>query len=226
MSNNNPNIEASWLEVLRAEFERPYFIELKNFLKEQISQQTVYPPSSKIFSAFNHTAFADVKVVIIGQDPYHGPGQANGLSFSVERSQKTPPSLQNIYKELQADLNIPVAQHGDLTPWAQQGVLLLNAVLTVNHKSPGSHRNRGWENFTDAAIRALIKKRSNLVFFLWGKYAQNKARFIDRSQHLVLESAHPSPFSAHKGFFGSRPFSQANTYLEQNGKQAVEWALD
>lgn len=226
MSNINPTIEASWLEVLRAEFEQPYFLELKKFLQEQKSAHTVYPPSSKIFAAFNATAFADVKVVIIGQDPYHGTGQANGLSFSVARGVKTPPSLQNIYKELRADLNIPLATHGDLIHWARQGVLLLNAVLTVNHKSPGSHRNRGWETFTDAAIRALSDKRSNLVFFLWGRYAQNKAGFIDRSKHLVIESAHPSPFSAHNGFFGSRPFSQANAYLEQNGKQAIEWALD
>lgn len=226
MSKIKPNIEEGWLEVLRPEFNKPYFTELKKFLKQQKATHTIYPPSAKIFSAFNTTAFADAKVVIIGQDPYHGHGQANGLSFSVERNIKIPPSLKNIYKELHSDLGMPIPNHGDLTQWAEQGVLLLNAVLTVNQKSPGSHRQQGWELFTDAAIKALSEQRENLVFFLWGKYAQNKASFIDRKKHLVIESAHPSPFSAHNGFFGSKPFSQANTYLQQNGKKPIEWALD
>ncbi len=221
-----PQIEASWLEVLEHEFKAEYFAELKRFLISEKQKNQVYPPSSLIFNAFNLTPFNDVKVVILGQDPYHGKGQAHGLCFSVQRGVRLPPSLQNIYKELQEDVGVAPATHGCLESWAGRGVLLLNAVLTVRHSQAGSHQKRGWERFTDAAIQALSEKRENLVFILWGNYARAKKQLIATERHLVLESAHPSPFSANNGFFGSKHFSKANDYLQQYGKGPVDWSVD
>lgn len=217
-------LESSWKEKLSGEFEKPYFKELAAFVREEYRRNTVYPHPEHIFKAFELTPFDDVKVVILGQDPYHGPKQAIGLSFAVEDGMPLPPSLRNIYKELESDLGKPVAATGDLTRWARQGVLLLNATLTVRASSPGSHQKRGWEEFTDAAISVLSEEREHLVFMLWGNYARSKGAHIDRTKHLVLESAHPSPFAAHSGFFGSRPFSKANAYLEAHGITPIEWA--
>lgn len=210
-----PDIDQSWLEVLKKEFEKPYFTSLTAFVKEAYSVAAVYPPEDKIYEAFNKTPFDKVKVVILGQDPYHEPGQAQGLAFYVPPSVKPPPSLKNIAKEL--------GKMPDLSSWADQGVLLLNATLTVEAHKAGSHQKKGWEVFTDAAIKALAEKRENLVFILWGAYAQKKGAFIDRSRHLVIESAHPSPLSARRGFFGSRPFSKANAYLRENSISPVVW---
>lgn len=199
---------------------------LRTFLKQEKSAgKTIYPPGPLIFNAFNHTPFEKVKVVIIGQDPYHGPGQAHGLSFSVPQGIDLPPSLLNIYKEIAADLNIKMSRNGDLTPWADQGVLLLNATLTVAQAQAGSHQNKGWEQFTDAAIAALNACREGLVFVLWGSYAQKKGAIIDESKHLVLKSVHPSPLSAHRGFFGNRQFSTINQYLIQRGQTPIDWQL-
>lgn len=199
---------------------------LRTFLKqEKAAGKTIYPPGPLIFNAFNHTPFEKVKVVIIGQDPYHGPGQAHGLSFSVPQGVDLPPSLLNIYKEIAADLNIKMSRNGDLTPWADQGVLLLNATLTVAQAQAGSHQNKGWEQFTDAAIAALNARREGLVFVLWGSYAQKKGAIIDESKHLVLKSVHPSPLSAHRGFFGNRQFSTINQYLIQRGQTPIDWQL-
>ncbi len=217
-------IEDSWKEALKNEFSEPYFQKLTQFVKQEKLQRTIYPPGADIFRAFNSTPFSTVKVVLIGQDPYHGPGQAHGLSFSVPRGVPLPPSLRNIYKELHADLGLDLPVHGDLSSWTAQGVLLLNAVLTVEHKKPGSHQNRGWEKFTNAAIQAL-QARPGLVYFLWGKYAQAKKEFINTTKNLVIESAHPSPFSAHRGFFGSKPFSKANAYLIEHGKEPIQWQI-
>jgi len=217
-------IEDSWKETLKNEFSEPYFQKLTQFVKQEKLQRTIYPPGADIFRAFNSTPFSTVKVVLIGQDPYHGPGQAHGLSFSVPRGVPLPPSLRNIYKELHADLGLDLPVHGDLSSWTAQGVLLLNAVLTVEHKKPGSHQNRGWEKFTNAAIQAL-QARPGLVYFLWGKYAQAKKEFINTTKNLVIESAHPSPFSAHRGFFGSKPFSKANAYLIEHGKEPIQWQI-
>jgi uracil-DNA glycosylase len=216
-------IEPSWKEKLDGEFERPYFTELIRFVKDEYQTQTVYPAGQEIFSAFSHCPFSQVKVVIIGQDPYHGPGQANGLCFSVRQGIRMPPSLINIFKEIQNDLGKPVPSSGDLQRWARQGVLLLNATLTVRASSPGSHQNKGWETFTDAAIRILAKERHHIVFLLWGAYAQKKGEFIDRTRHLVLMSAHPSPFSADRGFFGCKHFSKTNEYLRAHGITEIEW---
>lgn len=216
-------IEESWKARLEAEFEADYFKALSAFVKEQYQQERVYPHPKKVFRAFDLCPFEDVKVVILGQDPYHGPGQANGLCFSVNDGVPYPPSLMNIYKELESDVG-GVPGGGDLEAWAKQGVLLLNATLTVQARKAGSHQGRGWEQFTDAAIRALSEERENLVFILWGRYAQKKGAVIDRDKHLVLESVHPSPLSAHGGFFGSKPFSRANEYLEWNGVEPVQWA--
>ncbi len=218
-------IESSWKERLVDQFTAPYFGELKKFVHAEYTGGPVYPKPANIFAAFDRCAFDDVKVVLLGQDPYHGPGQANGLCFSVAPGVAHPPSLQNIFKELASDLGCAVPEHGDLTPWAKQGVLLLNSTLTVRKGQPGSHQGQGWEQFTDAAVAALSEQRKNLVFFLWGRYAQQKGEQIDRSKHLVLECPHPSPFSAHSGFFGSRHFSQANTYLVQQGEQPIDWCL-
>ncbi len=217
-------IDASWKEVLQKEFEKDYFVKLTSFVREEYAGTTpIYPPARLIFNAFDHCPFNDVKVVILGQDPYHGVGQANGLCFSVNKGVAFPPSLMNIFKEIQSDLGTPIPQDGDLTRWSDQGVLLLNATLTVRASQAGSHQKRGWEEFTDAAIRELAERRENIVFILWGSYAQKKGAFIDRSKHLVLTSPHPSPLSAYQGFFGNHHFSRANRYLAEHGKKEIIW---
>lgn len=216
-------IEAGWKERLAGEFEKDYFVRLTDFVRQEYGITTCYPPGRLIFNAFNLCPFDKVKVVIIGQDPYHGPGQAHGLCFSVNDGVPFPPSLQNIFKEIQSDLGTPVPVSGNLTRWAEQGVLLLNATLTVRAHQAGSHQRRGWEEFTDAAIKVLAEGNEHLVFILWGSYAQKKGAFIDRNRHLVLTSAHPSPLSAYQGFFGNRHFSRANAYLEQHGKTPINW---
>lgn len=220
----NVKIDNSWREHIGAEFEKPYFSALTDFVRHEYTTTTCYPPGSLIFNAFNLCPFDRVKVVIIGQDPYHEPGQAQGLSFSVPDSVPLPPSLQNIFKEIQLDLGKPMPPTGDLTRWAEQGVLLLNATLTVRAHQAASHQRHGWEQFTDAAIRALNAERENLVFILWGGYARSKAQLIDRSRHLVLESVHPSPLSANRGgWFGNHHFSQCNAYLREHGEQEIDW---
>ncbi|WP_252180469.1 uracil-DNA glycosylase [Endozoicomonas sp. 4G] len=219
-------LEPSWKTHLRDEFDKEYMQVLRSFLmSEKAAGKTIYPKGSEYFRAMDLTPFEQVKVVILGQDPYHGPGQAHGLCFSVRPDVRIPPSLVNMYKELQNDLGIPPAQHGCLEHWAEQGVLLLNSVLTVEHKQAASHQKRGWEQFTDKVIAELNSKREGLVFILWGSYAQRKGQFIDRSKHLVLQAVHPSPLSAHRGFFGSRPFSQTNDYLVSKGLQPIDWQL-
>jgi uracil-DNA glycosylase len=226
MTTVSPLIHESWKTVLSDQFEASYFAQLKSFLLEEKQRNTVYPPGGKIFSAFDLTPFNKVKVVILGQDPYHGPGQANGLCFSVANGMDKPPSLQNIFKELNSDLGIPVPQNGDLSKWAEQGVLLLNATLTVRARQAGSHQNRGWEQFTDAAISRLSKQRKHLVFLLWGNYAIAKEALIDTSKHLTLKSPHPSPFSANRGFFGNKHFSKTNAYLKSHGIEAIDWRIE
>lgn len=222
---SNVQIEESWKNVLSEEFDKDYFKTMVEFLRsEKKSGKKVYPPGQLIFNAFNITPFEKVKVVILGQDPYHNPGEAMGLSFSVPRGVKTPPSLVNIYKELYNDLKIPLAVHGDLTFWAEQGVFLLNAMLTVEHKRAGSHRKSGWQNFTDAVIRKLSEERESLVFMLWGNFAKQKKELIDGHKHLILEAAHPSPL-ARGAYFGSRHFSKANYYLEQKSISPINWKL-
>ncbi|MBO5865036.1 MAG: uracil-DNA glycosylase [Bacteroidaceae bacterium] len=217
-------IEQSWKEVLADEFGKDYFTKLTQFVKEEYNGDTpIFPPAKLIFNAFDHCPFDKVKVVILGQDPYHGVGQANGLCFSVNKGIPFPPSLLNIFKEIQNDLGTPIPQDGDLTRWSDQGVLLLNATLTVRAAQAGSHQKRGWEEFTDAAIRELAARRSGLVFILWGSYAQKKGAFIDRNKHLVLTSPHPSPLSAYQGFFGNHHFSTANKYLKEQGKSEINW---
>ncbi len=223
----NVKIEESWKKALAPEFEKPYFTELSSFLRaEKEAGKTIYPAGSLIFNAFNTTPIQDVKVVILGQDPYHNPGQAMGLSFSVPRDQRIPPSLRNIYKELNDSLGIPKADHGDLTKWAEQGVFLLNAMLTVERNKPGAHKKSGWQDFTDAAIRAISNQRENVVFMLWGAFARKKGELIDDSKHLILESPHPSPFSADKGFFGNNHFKKANEYLKEHGLGAIDWDVN
>lgn len=220
----NVKIDNSWREHIGAEFEKPYFSALTDFVRHEYTTTTCYPPGSLIFNAFNLCPFDRVKVVIIGQDPYHEPGQAQGLSFSVPEGVPFPPSLQNIFKEIQLDLGKPMPPTGDLTRWAEQGVLLLNATLTVRAHQAASHQRHGWKQFTDAAIRALNAERENLVFILWGGYARSKAQLIDRSRHLVLESVHPSPLSANRGgWFGNHHFSQCNAYLREHGEQEIDW---
>lgn len=220
----NVKIDNSWREHIGAEFEKPYFSALTDFVRHEYTTTTCYPPGSLIFNAFNLCPFDRVKAVIIGQDPYHEPGQAQGLSFSVPEGVPFPPSLQNIFKEIQLDLGKPMPPTGDLTRWAEQGVLLLNATLTVRAHQAASHQRHGWEQFTDAAIRALNAERENLVFILWGGYARSKAQLIDRSRHLVLESVHPSPLSANRGgWFGNHHFSQCNAYLREHGEQEIDW---
>lgn len=216
-------IEESWKKHIGKEFDKNYFIQLTDFVRNEYRQHTIYPPGKLIFNAFNLCPFDKVKVVIIGQDPYHEPGQAQGLCFSVNKGVPFPPSLVNIFKEIHNDLGKPMPQDGDLTRWTRQGVLLLNATLTVRAHMAGSHQNKGWEEFTDAAIKALNEEREHLVFILWGGYARRKGAIIDRSKHLVLESAHPSPLSAWHGFFGNRHFSRANEYLEQHGETPIDW---
>jgi uracil-DNA glycosylase len=224
MTNTAIKLSPSWLEHIGAEFDKPYMQTLKSFLKnEKEKGKIIYPKGDDIFNALNTTPFEKLRVVILGQDPYHGEGQAHGLSFSVPDGIKPPPSLMNIYKELVQEYNIPIPKSGNLTRWAEQGVLLLNATLTVEHSLAGSHQNKGWEIFTDAIIRAINDHHSHIVFMLWGSYAQKKGAFIDRTKHLVLEAPHPSPLSAHRGFFGCGHFKAANAYLEKNGVQSISW---
>ena len=219
----NVKIETSWKELLKDEFEKDYFKQLTDFVKTEYSSGTVYPPGSQIFRAFDFCPVDDVKVVIIGQDPYHGPGQANGLCFSVAEGVPFPPSLLNIFKELQSDLGKEIPPHGSLERWAKQGVLLLNATLTVRARQAGSHQKKGWEQFTDAAIQKLAEAKAGLVFILWGAYAQNKGAIIDKERHYVIQSPHPSPFAAHRGFFGSKPFSKTNDFLKASGQAEISW---
>ncbi len=219
-------LQSSWKVKLQDEFTKEYMQTLRRFLQNEKAQgKMIYPKGGEYFRAMDLTPFEQVKVVIIGQDPYHGPGQAHGLSFSVCPDVAIPPSLVNMYKELESDLGIPPAKHGFLEHWAQQGVLLLNSVLTVEHKQAASHQGRGWEAFTDRIVAVLNEQRENVVFILWGSYAQKKGRFIDTGKHLVLKSVHPSPLSAYRGFFGSRPFSQANNYLVHHDIQPIDWQL-
>jgi uracil-DNA glycosylase len=226
MEKVNPVIEESWRKVLADEFDKLYFGELKAFLLEEKKKYRIYPPGRLIFNAFDHTPFEKVKVVLLGQDPYHGAGQAHGLCFSVPEGIPKPPSLINIFKELQDDLGIGMPRHGNLTKWTDQGVLLLNATLTVRENQAGSHQNHGWETFTDAAITQLSIHRKGLIFVLWGNYASAKKLLIDTSQHFILTSVHPSPLSAHRGFFGCRHFSQINNLLQQNGVEEIDWRLE
>jgi len=220
-------LEPSWLKVLEPEFQKPYMQGLKTFLKdEKAGGQKICPDSDAIFRAFFLTPFDQVKVVLLGQDPYHGPGQAQGVSFSVPDSIPIPPSLGNIFKELKSDLNIPISKKGDLSAWASQGVLLLNATLTVRLHQPGSHQGKGWEIFTNKAIEELSTLRKDLVFLLWGNFAQSKMGLIDPTKHLIYCSAHPSPFSAHRGFLGSKPFSKTNAYLVSKGIKPIHWDLN
>lgn len=217
------SIEQSWKTRLQSEFDKPYFKTLTDFVRDEYRTNTIYPPGKLIFNAFNLCPFDDVKVVIIGQDPYHGPGQAHGLCFSVQDGVDYPPSLRNIFKEIQSDIGTPVPASGDLTRWAKQGVLLLNATLTVRANLAGSHQRHGWETFTDAVINAVATEKQNVVYILWGSYAQQKAAMVDRNNNLVLESVHPSPLSASRGFFGNHHFSRANQYLAEHGKEPIEW---
>ncbi len=216
--------DESWLSVLREEFEKPYFQSLQEFVRTEYEHHICYPPHADIHNAFDLCSFDDVKVVIIGQDPYHGPNQAHGLCFSVNDGIPFPPSLRNIFKEINQDLGKPIPPSGNLTRWAEQGVLLLNAILTVRHGQPGSHQNQGWEKFTDAVISKLSDRKQNLVFMLWGNYAQKKCSKVDASKHLILETCHPSPLSANRGpWFGSKHFSKANEYLASHGKAPIDW---
>lgn len=216
-------IETGWKKQLQEEFTAPYFQQLTSFVRKEYESKLIFPPARYIFRAFDLCGFDKTKVVILGQDPYHGDHQANGLCFAVNPGVRLPPSLVNIYKEIEGDLGRPTAPEGDLERWAEQGVLLLNATLTVEAHLAGSHQNRGWEQFTDAAIAALNREKEHLVFFLWGSYAQRKGALIDRNRHLVLESVHPSPLSAHRGFFGNHQFSLCNSYLQQHGAPPIEW---
>lgn len=226
MADAEVRLEDSWKAVLGAEFSRPYMGELKAFLQQEKAEgKHIFPKGSEYFRALDLTPLDEVKVVILGQDPYHGAGQAHGLCFSVQPGVRIPPSLVNIYKEMQSDLGIPPARHGFLEHWARQGVLLLNSVLTVEEARAASHQGQGWEQFTDAVIRAVNEECEHVVFMLWGSYAQKKAAFVDRSRHLVLKAPHPSPLSAHNGFFGSRHFSQANDYLTAQGRNSIDWQL-
>ena len=222
----SPQIDESWKTALASEFQQPYFSNLRSFLvKEKKAGQTIFPPGKWIFNAFNSTPLDKVKVVIIGQDPYHGPGQAHGLCFSVQKGVATPPSLKNMYKELNTDLGLPIPDHGNLQHWADQGVLLLNAILTVRAHQAASHRNQGWENFTDAAIRALNQERKDLVFLLWGGFAKKKASMIDPQKHHILAAAHPSPLSAYNGFYGCKHFSKTNEFLVAKGFEPIDWKV-
>jgi uracil-DNA glycosylase len=226
MDNIDPIIEVSWKQILADEFKKDYFSSLKLFLIEEKKSYKIFPSGGLIFNAFSFTPFNQVKVVLIGQDPYHGPGQAHGLCFSVPKGIAQPPSLVNILKELHNDLNLPIPKHGNLENWAKNGVLMLNATLTVRANEAGSHQNRGWEQFTDAAIMALSQRRENLVFLLWGAYAQAKAKIIDEKKHLILKAPHPSPLSVYRGFYGCSHFSMTNKYLKDNGLEEVNWSID
>jgi uracil-DNA glycosylase len=226
MAQNNVQIEESWKALLADEFEQPYFFALKQFLKqEKENGATIYPPGSLIFNAYHLTPVDQVKVVIIGQDPYHGPGQAHGLCFSVPDGVKPPPSLLNIFREIEEDCGVSMSGSGNLTPWARQGVFLLNAILTVRRGEPTSHQGKGWETFTRATIRRLSERREGLVFLLWGKYAQGTAQWVDRERHYIFEAAHPSPYSAHKGFFGCHHFSRTNEVLQAQNHHPIDWRL-
>ena len=220
---SNVKIEKSWHDVLKNEFDKPYFEHLINFVKTEYATKRVFPPGSRIFAAFDACPFDKVKVVILGQDPYHDEGQANGLCFSVAPGVPMPPSLINIFREVSSDIGVPIPTNGDLSRWADQGVLLLNATLTVEAHRAGSHQGKGWEDFTDEVVMRLARDRENLVFMLWGSYAQRKGAFIDRSRHLVLSSPHPSPLSAYRGFFGNHHFSQANAWLVSHGLAPIQW---
>ena len=225
MQKIDPVIEEGWKSVLMDQFQSPYFSSLKEFLLEEKQKYTLYPPGRLIFNAFQRTPYEKVKVVILGQDPYHGKGQAHGLCFSVPQGIPQPPSLVNIFKELHSDLEIPVPQHGNLEKWADQGVLLINATLTVRDGQAGSHQNRGWETFTNRVIELVSQEKNGVVFLLWGRFAQAKESLIDGNRHLVLKAAHPSPLSAYNGFFGCRHFSRTNEYLAQHGKSGIDWTL-
>jgi len=225
MEKVDPDIHDSWKNILKDEFQKEYFHELKTFLLEEKKKYRVYPPGKFIFHAFNSTPLTNLKVVIIGQDPYHGHGQAHGLSFSVPSGVKPPPSLINIFKEIQADLNLPFPSHGNLEYWAMQGVLLLNATLTVRANQAGSHQGKGWEIFTDKVIQKISENKKGIVFLLWGKFAQNKSQLIDETQHHILKAPHPSPFSANSGFFGCKHFSAANNYLTESGMGPIDWKI-
>lgn len=225
MKITNVNIEESWYQQIKEEFNKEYFLNLKKFLIEEKNKFTVYPKGSQIFNAFNLTPFKDVKLVILGQDPYHGPGQAHGLCFSVPKGVKPPPSLVNIFKELKQDINFNIPDHGNLEAWAKQGVFLLNATLTVRANNAGSHQNKGWEIFTDKVIQTLSQEKNNLVFILWGRYAGAKENLIDQNKHLILKAAHPSPLSAYNGFLGCKHFSQANEYLKKHKIEPINWNL-
>lgn len=216
----------SWDNVLKDEFQKEYFENLINFIKEEYKTKTIYPKQNEVFNAFRYTDFADVKVVILGQDPYHGPNQAEGLSFSVSNEVLKPPSLKNIFKELESDLGIPYPEANSLKPWANQGVLLLNAVLTVEEHKPTSHKDMGWEQFTDDVIKIINQKEEPVVFILWGAYARNKKALITNPNHYIIESTHPSPFSARNGFFGSRPFSKTNEFLKSKGLKEIDWKVE
>jgi len=219
-------IDSSWKMRLEDEFKKPYMAELKIFLKSQYDAgKTIFPKGSEYFSAFNHTPFEKVRVVILGQDPYHGPNQANGLCFSVNPGVRFPPSLLNIFKELHSDLHVPMPKNGDLSKWADQGVLLLNSVLTVEQSQAASHEGKGWETFTNAVIKKLNEERQQIAYVLWGSYAQKKAAFVNREKNFIIESPHPSPLSAHRGFLGSKPFSKINQYLISLGEEPINWAL-
>jgi len=221
----NPKIEGSWKEILKDEFSSQYFTELKEFLIEEKKKFNIYPPGKLIFNAFNRTPFEEVRVVILGQDPYHGKGQAHGLCFSVPEGISQPPSLLNIFKELKSDLGIPIANHGNLEKWTSQGILLINATLTVRANQAGSHQNKGWEKFSDVVIQKISEKRAGIIFLLWGKYAQEKELLIDKNKHYVLKAAHPSPFSADNGFFGCKHFSKTNDILSRHGPEKIDWII-
>jgi uracil-DNA glycosylase len=222
----NPVIDETWKQVLIEEFSKSYFLSIKQTLLEEKSRYRIYPPGKMMFNAFNRTPFDKVSVVIIGQDPYHGPGQAHGLCFSVPKGIAQPPSLRNIFREIHSDVGIPVPEHGNLEKWADQGVLLLNAMLSVRENSAGSHQKIGWQHFTDRVIQTISEKKTGVVFLLWGKFAQAKSEYIDTSRHYILTSAHPSPLSAHNGFFGCRHFSKTNDILVRQGKKKIDWAVD
>jgi uracil-DNA glycosylase len=225
MQKIDPSIEDGWKAVLMDQFQSPYFADLKEFLVEEKKKYTIYPPGRLIFNAFQRTPFANVKVVILGQDPYHGRGQAHGLCFSVPQGIPKPPSLVNIFKEMHSDLGVPMPEHGNLEKWADQGVLLINATLTVRDSQAGSHQNRGWETFTNRVIELVSLEKKGVVFLLWGRFAQAKESLIDANRHLILKAAHPSPLSAHNGFFGCRHFSRTNEYLQEEGKDLIDWSL-
>ncbi len=221
----NVKISQSWKTHLESEFEKEYFQKLTQFVKEEYSKNKIHPAGQNIFRALDLCSFENCRVVILGQDPYHSPKTAIGLSFAVEKGNRLPPSLQNIYKELKTDLDLDIASHGDLSSWGEQGVLLLNAVLTVQEGKPGSHAGKGWETFTDSVIKLISDQKESVVFILWGAYAQKKEALIDSTKHFVIKSPHPSPFSAHTGFFGSKPFSKTNTYLAEKGAKEINWKI-